>query len=257
MKNPLNGLWIIISLFAVLAAGCASLRKTPHLSSNLPFGIVSLVSNRDIYWYGESPQNSRISPNPEKAKYSKADQLINDADEILWALFLKTFITAYDGKNLLVGSEAYANGEIDRRLNNENHIIASGYRYINYRDKEFAANLARERGVKGGVYITFNFSKKMASGIGKYGSFRAMVEMQMLIVNEEGNVIYRKTRSKESDEKISVSFGFYNNEELMELFRITIEDLYLEYLAELDPNNPFFGPPEEGIIPVVPTGSPF
>jgi hypothetical protein len=256
MKNPTRKLWIVPFL-AVLVMGCASMKVPADFAPYLPFGVISIVSNNDIYWYGEGAQNTKASANPEKTKISKADQLINDADEILWDLFLKTFITSYEGKAQIVNSEAYTNGTINRRLDNNKHVIASGYRYIKYRDKQFAANLAQERGVKGGIYITFDFSKKMASGIGKHGTFRALAEMQVIVVNEVGNVIFRKTWSKTSDEKISISFGNYNHEELMGVFKVVIEDLYLEYIANFDPKNAFFGPPAEGIIPEVPESSLF
>jgi hypothetical protein len=243
-------------LFAALATGCASMQAA-DLSPYLPFGIVSIVSNNDIYWYGEGQLGTAPSDDLAKTKYSKADQLINDADDILWNLFLRGFITTYDGEAQITGSDAYADAEIDRRLDNNKHVIASGYRYINFRDKAFAANLARERGVKGSVYISFDFAKQMASGIGKTGSCRALVETQVLIVNEAGKVVYRKTRFRTSEDKIPVSFGSYNHEELMGLFRTVIEDLYLEFLAEFDPNNKLFRPQEPGIMPDVPQGGIF
>jgi hypothetical protein len=251
MKNSLR--WLI-PLFAVFFAGCASLNRAPDLSRNLPFGIISIVSNSDIYWYGEGPLTAKAAANPEKTKISKADLLINDAEEILWNLFLRVFITAYEGKSRIVGSEAYASGEINRRLDNAGHVIASGYRYINYKDKQFAANLAQERGVQGGIYLTFDFAKKMASGIGKHGTFRAMVDLQVLIVDAEGKLVYRKTWSKVSEDKIPISFGVYNHNDLMGLFKVTIEDIYLEFIAVLDPDNVIFGPPPEGIIPETPEG---
>jgi hypothetical protein len=256
MKKTTGRLWAI-PFFAVLATGCASMKAPDDFAPYLPIGIISIVSNNDIYWYGEGSQSKKASDNPEKTKISKADQLINDADEILWDLFLKTFITTYEGKAQTVNSEAYQNAEINRRLDNNRHVIASGYRYINYRDKQFAANLAQERGIKGGVYITFDFSKKMASGLGKHGTFRALAEMQVIIINEEGNVIFRKTWSKTSDEKIPISFGNYDHGELMEVFKVVIEDLYLEYIAAFDTKNAYFGPPPEGIIPEVPESSLF
>jgi hypothetical protein len=255
MKNPLRKFWIGF-LFAALTTGCASM-KGINLAPYLPFGIVSLVSNNDIYWYGEGQLSTKPSDDPAKTKFSKADQLINDADELLWNLFLRSFITTYDGEAQITGSDAYAVAETDRRLANSKHVIASNYRYINYRDKEFAANLAQERGVRGDVYITFDFAKQMGTGIGKTGSFRALAEMQVLIVNEEGKVVYRKTRSRTSEEKIPVSFGNYNHEDLMDLFRNIIEDLYMDFLAEFDPNNVLFRPPEPGIMPDVPTDSLF
>jgi hypothetical protein len=250
MKNPLRKIWIGL-LCAALTTGCAT-TKVADFSPYLPFGIVSIVSNYDIYWYGEGQLKAKPAEDLTKTRHSKADQLINDADEILWNLFLRSFITAYDGEAQVTGSEAYAAAKIDRRFNDKKHTTPSSYRYINYRDKIFAANLAQERGVKGGVYITFDFSKKMATGFGKSGSFRALIEMQVRIVDGEGKVVYRKTRSKTSDDKISVSLGRYNHEDMMDLFRNVIEDLYLEYLAEFDPNNVLFRPPEPGIMPDVP-----
>jgi hypothetical protein len=256
MKAPLLiKLWIGF-LFAALVTGCASMQEI-DLVPYLPFGIVSIVSNNDIYWHGEGQMSTSPSDDLTKTKYSKADQLINDANELLWDLFLRSFITTYDGEAQITGSDAYAAAENDRRLDNNKHVIASNYRYINYRDKEFAARLAQERGVKGSVYISFDFAKQMATGIGKTGSFRALAELQVLIVNEEGKVVYRKTRSKNSEEKIPVSLGNYNHEDLMDLFKITIGDLYMEFLAELDPNNVLFRPPEPGIMPDVPIDSIF
>jgi secreted trypsin-like serine protease len=228
---------------AGLCMGCASFgrQKAPDLSSHLPLGIVTVVSNYNIYWDDEDPGASnspKKNENPEKTQVSRADTLITDAEAILRQSFSGAGITAVAPKDRITGSQAYANAKRRRVWNNENIVIAEGYEPIDYGDKKFAAALAEETGVKAGIYIAFDFSKAMTSGIGKLsGNFRVQLYMKVIIVDEKGQILYRKNRYVSGDERIRVSRRAFNQNELLDLFRSNIANacyLFIQEFAALN-----------------------
>jgi hypothetical protein len=213
--------------------GCASLGSGGDLSPYAPVGIIYVASYYDINWHGEEPivsdeylfDNIMSRRRAETAtKISKADGLINEADTMLRNILSGAGIAAFAEKDALINSRAYAQAETSERLERTSPVKASGYRLINFRNKAFPGELARETGIKSAMYVTFNFTKVMASGIGKRGTMRAQVAMTTLITDASGKKLYNKTQTLKSADKISVAGGFYDEDELMELFRATISD---------------------------------
>jgi hypothetical protein len=188
-------------------------------------GIVTVLSNYNIYWDDEDPGSSnrpKKDETPEKTRVSRADVLINDAEAILMQSFADTGITELIPKEKIIESQAYANAKRNRLWNNKGTVPAKGYEPVNYKDKNFAAALAEETGVKAGIYIVFDFSKSMVTGIGKTGRFRAQMYMRVIVVDETGRILYKRDRFVASDDSIRVSLRAFNQEELMDLFRSTI-----------------------------------
>jgi hypothetical protein len=222
---------------AGLCMGCASFgrQRVVDLSSHLPLGIVTVVSNYNIYWTDENPDTSdkpKKDENPEKTRVSRADDLITDAEAILRQSFADAGITAVVPKDRITGSRAYANAKRKSKWNNKGAAIAEGYGPIDYRDKNFAAALAEETGVKAGIYIAFDFSKVMASGVGKTGNFRAQLYMMVIIVDEKGRILYKKNRFVSSDERIRVALRAFNQNELLDLFRSNIANACYLFIQE-------------------------
>jgi hypothetical protein len=222
--------------------GCASFgsQKARDLSSHLPLGIVTVVSNYNIYWEDEDPGASewpQKKENPEKTRISRADVLINDAEAILRQSFADAGITAVAPKARILESRAYANAKRKRAWNNKSTAIADGYGPVDYGDKNFAASLAEETGVKAGVYIVFDFSKIMTTGIGKTGYFRAQLYMTVIIVDEKGQILYKKNRFVSSDERIRVTLRAFNQNELLDLFRTNIADACYLFIQEFAASN--------------------
>jgi hypothetical protein len=222
--------------------GCASFGKGRDLSPYAPVGIIYVASNYDINWHGEEPAVSDESEylfdnlfnrrrSETSTKISKADALIDEADGMLRKILSGSGIAEFAEKETLINSRSYAEAEINDRLERSGTVKASGYRLINFRDKTFPGKLAQDTGIRSTLYVTFNFTKVMASGIGKRGTMRAQVGMTALIIDTGGKTIYNKTRTLKSADKISVAGGAYDEGELMELFRATIEDACYDLVA--------------------------
>jgi hypothetical protein len=236
MRNTIKTTLVVVTT-AWVCLGCNSLNiwKEKDLTPNLPLGVIVVASNANIYWEDEDPSTG-VQPGkkdtPEKTKTSSANELINDAEAILQQSFIDAGISALVSKDQITESQAYGNARLNRAWNNKSTVLADDYRPVNYRDKDFAAALAKETGVQGGIYILFDFSKVMASGIGKSGHFRVQVNMQVTIVDSEGRIQYRKSRPITSEDRIPVSFRSYNQEEMMDVFRTVIANSCYLFIQE-------------------------
>jgi hypothetical protein len=72
----------------------------------------------------------------------------------------------------------------------------------------------------------------MASGIGKSGTFRAQVYMQVVVVDAAGKILYKRDRVVTSNDKISVSFRSFNQKELLDQFRSAIATACYLFIQE-------------------------
>jgi hypothetical protein len=217
--------------------GCAGLRyqRETDLGAHLPLGVVTVLSNYNIYWDDEDPQSSdrpRAGETPEKTRISRADVLISDAEAILQQSFIDAGITDVVSKDVIIKSQAYRDAKRKWLWNNDRTVLAEGYEPINYRDKDFAAALAIETGVRAGIYFIFDFSKAMASGIGKNGTFRAQVYMQVVVVDAAGKTLYNRDRFVASSDRIPVSFRSFNEKELLDIFRSAIANACYLFIQE-------------------------
>jgi hypothetical protein len=236
VKSPVAK-FVLSLIITALCAGCASFgyQRETDLSSHLPLGIVTVLSNYNIYWDDEDPGSSnrpQKKETPERTRISRADKLIVDAEAILQQSFADAGITDVVPKDTIIESQAYKDAKRRFLWNNNRTVLAEGYEPINYGDKKFAMALARETGVRAGVYIIFDFSKAMASGIGKSGAFRAQVYMTVIIVDSTGRIIYKRDRFVTSADKIQVSFRYFNEAELIDIFRSTIANACYLFIQE-------------------------
>jgi hypothetical protein len=235
-RNPI-AIAAMACIITGIGAGCAGLddRRETDFSRHLPLGIVTALSNRNIYWddedYGSSDRPGK-NETPERTNVSQADVLISDAEAILRQSFADAGITAIAPKRAVIESQAYKNAKRRRAWNNKRTALAEGYAPINYGDKNFAAALAEETGIKAGLYIVFDFSKAMASGIGKTGAFRAQVYMKALVVDAAGTIRYKSDRFVTSADKIRVSARYFNQAELMDMFRSAIANACYLFIQE-------------------------
>jgi hypothetical protein len=227
----------MLLLTATFCTGCAGLRyqRETDLSAHLPLGVVTVLSNRNIYWDDEDPNASdrpRQNETPEKTRVSRADALISDAEAILQQSFADAGITNVVPKNDIINSQAYKNAKRRFIWNNNRTVLAEGYAPVNYGDKNFAAALAAETGVNAGIYFIFDFSKTMASGIGKTGAFRAQVYMTVVVVDAAGKTLYKRNRFVASSNRIPVSFRSFNEKELLDIFRSAIANACYLFIQE-------------------------
>jgi hypothetical protein len=227
-------------LTAWLCLGCTSSGQGKNWSSYLPLGVIAVVSNSNIYWEDEEPSSSaRPSKRatPEKTKVSSAQELISDAEAILQQSFIDAGISDLISRDQILEAQTYKSAPISRFWKGKGYVTADGYLPVNYRDKKFAADIAQEAGVQGGVYLLFDFSRAMASGIGKSGHFRVQVNMQVIIVDSQGVIRYRKNRFISSEDRIPVSFRAYNQEEMMDVFRTVIANACYLFIQDFAASN--------------------
>jgi hypothetical protein len=236
MKSP-TVKFALMLITAGLCMGCAGLRyqRETDMSAHLPLGVITVLSNYNIYWDDEDPQSSdqpRKDETPEKTRISRADALIFDAEAILQQSFADAGITNVVSKDVIIESQAYKNAKRKLLWNNNRTVLAEGYEPINYGDKNFAAALAAETGVKAGIYFIFDFSKTMASGLGKTGTFRAQVYMRVVVVDAAGKTLYNRDRFVASSNRIPVSFRSFNEKELLDIFRSAIANACYLFIQE-------------------------
>jgi hypothetical protein len=236
VRSPIV-IFAVALMSAGLCAGCAGLgyQRETDLGAHLPLGVVTVLSNYNIYWEDEDPGASNRpgkDETPAKTRISRADTLISDAEAILQQSFIDAGITAVVPKSVIIESQAYKNAKRNPAWNNKNTVLAEGYEPVNYRDKNFAAALAAETGVRAGLYFIFDFSKAMASGIGKSGTFRAQLYMQVVVVDAAGKALYKRDRFITSGEKIPVSSRYFNQDELIDLFRSAIANACYLFIQE-------------------------
>ncbi|MDR2019279.1 MAG: hypothetical protein LBQ14_00760 [Treponema sp.] len=237
---------VLIAAFCLLT-GCATLGGGRDLSSHSPVNIVSVVSNYDINWDGEGPSLERslatstgafvkraLQKNRQetRVRISKADELINEADLTLRGIAADAGIAAFAGKDEVIAAQAYAGARINPRQDNEDTVAAEGYRFVYFRDKDFPGNMARETGAGSLMFVTFSFTKVVASGVARNGTMRAKVEMNVRIVSAAGKTIFNRSLNLTSSEKIPVSGGYYEEPDLMQLFRSAISDICYEFVAQ-------------------------
>jgi hypothetical protein len=220
--------------------------KGKDITHYAPVAVVSVVSNYDINWFEEEPTTrsmvgdfvrSALNLRDDKTKViiSKADELINDADTLLRTALAGAGFGEIADKDRVIQADAYGAAGINPHQAGENTITAAGYRPVYYRDRSFPPNLAGEIEVKSCMFVVFNFTKKMISGIGKNGTFRAELAMGITLIDEAGKTIYSRTFNTYSFDKIAVSGGGYYHEELMELFQEAIAEACGQLIMDLKP----------------------
>ncbi|MDR1430479.1 MAG: hypothetical protein LBI85_09350 [Spirochaetaceae bacterium] len=236
---------VIVPVLAVFLAcsGCAS--SAVGGVNREPVALVALRANNDIHWADEEKSVQRDGSflrdvlgvrlnTVENADYvSYAELFIAEAEAIVFRVMNREGIAALD-RDLVLGAAAYQAARVDNRAAARGFVTPPGYRYVSAKDKEFAPALMAGTGAVSLAAVEFNFTKDMASGIGKSGKMRALVSMSLTLSDAaSGRAWYSKTLSARSRETIAVTSGGYNGEELFGLFRTTIEELAGEFAALL------------------------
>jgi hypothetical protein len=223
---------IIVILICALT-GCATMEG--GLSNYEPVAIVSVTSNRVINWEGEEESVNGAAdqlvrdifvPNQTKNKvtYSTADNLIEEAANIMFDTLSFSEIAAIVAPADVLETPAYFKAEINTRRNPEDYAKPMAYKFIHNADEDLAINLALEEGIKSTMYLDFTFVKRYANSILQSGSMIAKTIMKVTILYETGKKIYSKTNEYWSQNRIEVVTAAYDDDELMNLFRETLYD---------------------------------
>ena len=235
------GFVFIVFGLIYFGAGCASTGKAELLAQKGPIALISVVSNEDINWKDEAPTNpSSIGPlvrrklrtDPDLAVITRADELINIAESIVRNTMAVSEQINLAEKETVLNSRAYQDAKT-KKYPNRDMVKPENFRFTDYRDKIFPPALAAETGIQLSLYVEFNFTKFIYTGLSLFGTCRANVEMTVIIVDANGKILYRKTNTAASESTTKVTNGIYSQPELIELFRESISDACHIFLEQL------------------------
>lgn len=229
-------------LLVFLWTGCASAGKAALLSQHDTIALVSVAANQDINWLNEDSTDPgtagpfvkrALRANPDNAIVSNAGDLMNRAEAIIRENMGSTGVINLADKDTVLNSRAYQEARINKYQINQEMVKPGDYQFIDYRDKNFPPALAAETGIQRSMFVEFNFTKSMATGAGKFGTCRANVTMNVLILDAQGKTLYRTTVSLSSGSTIKVSNGVYSQSGMTGLFESAITDACYEFLDNL------------------------
>lgn len=234
---------LVTTFISLLLTGCASTASLKNVDELSPMSIVSVTSNSEIIWYGEKQKKSGLLDSILKKAaddseeddlailLSRTKPLLESAEiELVEALNNIDSVSVID-KEVVLNSNAYLNGNIDKNMEKLQRISPEGYKFVNGKDKKFLKNMNKEIGSSSNLFIDFTFSKKMVTGIGKNGTLGACVEIFVKIVDPKGKVIFNKIYTGRSDDTTAIALGVYNPQSLVDLYPSALDNA-LDYLKE-------------------------
>lgn len=233
---------LIAAGFVLSGVGCASSGKTVLLAQKDPIALVSVISNEDINWQGEASTNPeslgplvkrKLRNEPEMAAITKANELINTAEFMLRSAVNASGRFSLAERETVLNSSAYQNAK-ERKFPNREMVTPDNFRFVDVRDKNLPAALAAETGLKRFMYVEFNFTKMLFTGISFIGSCRPDVEMNVVIVDAGRKTIYRKAVSSLSTSGTRTVNGVYNQAELLELFHEAIDGVLFDFFSDFN-----------------------
>lgn len=206
----------------VVLVGCASTGSVKKVSDVSPMGIVSVMSNNDITWYGEEKKSKGILGNLVEKKIDKAigengEALLPSAEKALFEACKKNTIQMIDSSKIL-NSKEYQNAKEDKLSKNSGLIVPVGYRYITNKDTALLKQLVKNTNMKSGLYVYFGFQKNMSTGVTKNGVAKACVTMNVVLVDVNGKPIRQKSYFASSKDTFTIVGGVYKPDSLMALF---------------------------------------
>ena len=231
----------------LLLLSCATSGKKVLLAERAPIALVSFVSNMDINWKGEdsipasaAARMTRRIPgrDPDLTVVSSAKDLVVKAEQIFREELKSSKIITLAEREKVLYSRAYGKAKLnvlqEARERKNDLCRPAGFRLADYRDKGFAASLAEETGIECSMYVDLNFIKRMASGVGKFGTLRAQLDMLVKIYDKTGKKLFEKSYSVSSNERIKVSNSVYSQSELFSLFESAITDACYDFLEDFE-----------------------
>ena len=244
-----TGFVFLAVVLAFFWTGCQSSVKAALRTQKDPIALVSVVSNQDISWKQDpnfkhenlanttnSPglfQKKALQKDSDMTIATSADDLINTAEDIFRKNIEASGVIDLADKATVLNSGAYKNARINKFQASRDTLKPADYLFVDYKDKNFPPALASETGIQRSMFVEFNFTKAMATGVGKNGNFRANVDMTINILDAQGKVLYRTTFSLGSKDTMKVSNGVYSQSGLLDLFDSAITDVCYEFLDDL------------------------
>ena len=233
--------FIIVGLI-FFVTGCATSGMTALLAQKDTIALVSVISNEDINWQGEAPTNPdslgplvrrKLRNEPDMAAITKADEVVNTAEGMFREAMAASGRFNLAEKEAVLNSRSYQDAK-ERKYPNRDVVKPENFRLIDIKDKDFLSALAAETGIRKTMFLEFNFTKFIYTGMSLVGSARAHVEMTVIILDENRKTLYRKTISSGSGEGTKVVNGVYSQSEMLALFRDAIDAVCFELLEQFN-----------------------
>ena len=211
--------------------GCATNAK--EIFGGSPIAMVSLLSNNDINWKDEAPVNTgfasrsqrrAIQGDPDQNVVTYADTFIDEIEETIRGTLEMSPHISFAPRASVLSARSYGAARINPVLEAEGMAKPEGYRYVNYRDKNFLTDFASETGSDKIMFITLDLTKIMAAGFGKNGNCRASITMSVILKDGRGKTLFNKDYYANSNAVTDVSNGVYSQAELRQLVSSAIVD---------------------------------
>jgi len=224
-----------------LFSGCVSSSKAALMADREPVALVSVTSNYDINWKDEESLDpkvpgllvgSALKKDPALTFVTNSNELINTAEGILRSVLADFDVINLAENERVLHSRAYREARISSYQTRQKKAAPANFRLVDYRDRNFAAALASETGIRRSMYVEFDFTKVMRSGFGKNGKLQACVEMLVIILDEKGKTLYRKDFTAWSSDTAEVSQATYYEADLLRLFDASIEEISVDFISQ-------------------------
>jgi hypothetical protein len=235
MKKIMSvGISVIVCLVCI---GCATTGSLDKQTVIAPLGILSVTSNNEITWYGEEQKSEGILGNAlrkaaKEQLNEKPGDLVVMAEGILHDALMGQGIEVVDTQRI-ISSDAYTQAKEDSLTKASGILTPDGYRYVAAKNSDLIKDLGVQTGVKSGLYVYFDFSKMISTGVAKNGTAKACVSMNTTLVNSDGKIIFQKSFFKSSADTFTVVAGIYNPESLMKQYPDVIQEICNEFALQI------------------------
>ncbi|MDC7126338.1 MAG: hypothetical protein PQJ46_12275, partial [Spirochaetales bacterium] len=146
---------------------------------------------------------------------------------------LKTIdVVTFKEKDEVFSSETYKNVNSDSMMELSDLITADDYKFVKVKDEDFSTKLYNEIGVKGSIFANFKFQKMMMGGVAKNGKMGAVVILNIIIVDQNGEIVFNKSYYGQSSETVGIVAGVYDIDQFVELFEPVIEGICDKFVSE-------------------------
>jgi hypothetical protein len=200
-----------------------------------PCGVVLMVTNGEVTWYGEEVEDGGILGNLiQKKTILNTAQLLAQGEKTLFdTLAGHPLLPLADNKDLLAsGTYKVARETL---MSKSGMLTSIGYRFIDFYDSALLSTLAKENGLGSVMAVHFIFEKAMLAGVGKTGKMGGYVTLRVFIADADGKMVLQRSyfASTETEEGIKVSFEKFDEKSLWAMYPGLITRVCQEFLADI------------------------
>ena len=240
MRKKYFYLLLCVLIIAFLSA-CSSVPKSKIFGES-PIALVSIVSNDEINWKDEGPINPNIitrstrramEEDPDKAFMTKAADIMGDIESVIRATMSASPYVNFAPKETVFDSVSYEEARLNSHHEKAEMAQPDGFRFINFRDKNFMKSFYGETGLNKFMFITLDLTKNMSGGFSKFGNFRAIINMSVMLKDDRGRTLFNKKYEVYSRTQGKVSGGIYSHSEFADMLLEAIQDACYNLLDDI------------------------